>query len=185
MNTLENISVALGAVRDNWLRAILTLVIISFGIMALVGILTAIDTAIFSLNDNLSYLGANTFDIDPAGRGVNGNRDGRRQKQGDPFSYQQAIEFKERYEFPSRVSTSLFCTGIAQIKYQNEESNPNVVVFGIDENYLEARAFNLKHGRNFTSREARNGGMVTILGADMVGALFGGNSERAMGKYVT
>ena len=185
MNTLENISLALGAVRDNWLRATLTLVIISFGIMALVGILTAIDTAIFSLNDNLSYLGANTFDIDPAGRGVSGNRRGRQQKQGDPFSYQQAIEFKERYEFPSRVSVSLFCTGIAQIKYQNEESNPNVVVFGIDENYLEARAFNLKHGRNFTNREARNGGMVTILGSDMVEMLFGGNSERAMGKYVT
>lgn len=185
MNTLENISIALGSVRDNWLRAILTLVIIAFGIMALVGILTAIDTAIYSLNDNLSYLGANTFDIDPAGRGVSGRRNGRQQKQGDPFSYQQATEFKDRYDFPSDVSLSLFCTGLATIKYENEESNPNVTIFGIDENYLEARAFNLKHGRNFTSREARNGGMVTILGSDMVEMLFAGNSDRAMGKYVT
>ena len=121
MNTLENISIAFGSVRDNWLRAILTLVIIAFGIMALVGILTAIDTAIFSLNDNLSYLGANTFDIDPAGRGVSGRRGGRQQKQGDPFSYQQATEFKERYDFPSDVSLSLYCTGLATIKYDNEE----------------------------------------------------------------
>jgi putative ABC transport system permease protein len=185
MNTLENISIALGSVRDNWLRAILTLVIIAFGIMALVGILTAIDTAIYSLNDNLSYLGANTFDIDPAGRGVSGRRDGRQQKQGDPFSYQQATEFKERYDFPSDVSLSLFCSGLATIKYENEETNPNVTVFGIDENYLEARAFNLKHGRNFTSREARNGGMVTIIGSEMVDMLFAGNGDRAMGKYVT
>lgn len=185
MNTLENISIALGSVRDNWLRAILTLVIIAFGIMALVGILTAIDTAIYSLNDNLSYLGANAFDIDPAGRGVSGRRNGRQQKEGDPFSYLQATEFKDRYKFPARVSVSLFCTGLAQIKYENTESNPNVVIFGIDENYLEARAFNLRHGRNFTNREARNGGMVTILGSDMVEALFGGNGERAMGKYVT
>jgi putative ABC transport system permease protein len=185
MNTLENISIALGSVRDNWLRAILTLVIIAFGIMALVGILTAIDTAIYSLNDNLSYLGANTFDIDPAGRGVSGRRNGRQEKQGDPFSYQQATDFKERYDFPSDVSLSLYCTGIATIKYENEETNPNVTIFGSDENYLEARAFNLRHGRNFTSREALNGGLVAIIGSDMVEMLFAGNSDRALGKYVT
>ncbi|MBL7794260.1 MAG: ABC transporter permease, partial [Saprospiraceae bacterium] len=55
MNLLENIRLAFRSVRSNWLRAILTLLIIAFGIMALVGILTAIDSAIYSLNDNLSY----------------------------------------------------------------------------------------------------------------------------------
>ncbi len=184
MNFLENIKVALGSVRDNWLRAILTLVIIAFGIMALVGILTAIDTAIYSLNDNLSYLGANTFDIDPAGQGVRG-RNGRNRKRAEPFSYAQAVDFKERYRFPARVSNSLFCSGIATIKYGEEETNPNVVVFGIDENYLEARAYEIEIGRNFTKREAVNGGMVTILGGEMVEELFNGNAERAMDKWVT
>ncbi len=185
MNFIENIRLAFGSVRDNWLRAILTLIIIAFGIMSLVGILTAIDTAIFSLNDNLSYLGANSFDIDPSGRGASGHRNGRQQKEGPPFTYQQAATFKENYAFPARVSNSLFCSGIATIKYENEETNPYTVVFGIDENYIEARAFNLKIGRNFTSREAKIGGMVTILGADMVEILFAGNAERAMGKHVT
>lgn len=185
MSLFENIRLALGSVRDNWLRAILTLVIIAFGIMSLVGILTAIDTAIYSLNDKLSYLGANSFDIDPKGQGVSGNRDGRREKRGDPFSYQQAIDFKETYAFPARVSVSLFCTGSATIKYENEETKPNTVIFGIDENYIEARAFNIEKGRNFTAREAKNGGMVTILGADIVEMLFAGNTDRAIGKYVT
>ncbi|MEZ4984256.1 MAG: hypothetical protein R2795_04330 [Saprospiraceae bacterium] len=103
MNTRENINLAIGSVRDNWLRAILTLIIIAFGIMALVGILTAIDTAIYSLNDKFAYLGANTFDIDPAGDGVRGRTGGRQQKEGDPFSYEQATDFKDRYAFPSRV----------------------------------------------------------------------------------
>jgi putative ABC transport system permease protein len=185
MNTLENIAVAFASVRDNWLRAILTLVIIAFGIMSLVGILTAIDAAIYSLNDNLSYLGANTFDIDPAGRGINSRRDGRQRKQGDPFSYRQAMAFKETYRFPARISVSLFCSGISKIKFGKEESNPNVVIFGADDNYLEARAFDLKLGRNFTAREARDGAMVTILGGEMVDILFAGNAERAMDKYIT
>ena len=44
MNLLENIRLALRSIRANLLRAILTLMIIAFGIMALVGILTAIDS---------------------------------------------------------------------------------------------------------------------------------------------
>ncbi len=185
MKFIENIQLALGSVRDNWLRATLTLIIIAFGIMSLVGILTAIDTAIFSLNDNLSYLGSNSFDIDPAGRGVRGNRHGRQRKRADPFTYKQAIDFKEKYGFPAKVSNSLFCTGTATIKYENEETNPNVVVFGIDENYIEARAFNIELGRGFTPVEVKNGGMVTILGADMVELLFAGSIDRAIGKYIT
>jgi len=184
MNTWENINVAFGAVRDNWLRAILTLVIIAFGIMALVGILTAIDTAIYSLNDKFAYLGANTFDIDPAGRGMGGRNNGRQQKEGPPFTYQQAIEFKDEYAFPGRVSVSLFCNGISTIKYGMEETNPNVVIYGMDENYLEARAFNLKTGRNFTALEARNGGQVAIIGSDIVEVLFNGNPDYAMGKGI-
>ena len=56
MNVTENISIALRAVRSNMLRSVLTLLIIAFGIMALVGILTAIDNAIFSLSDDPYYL---------------------------------------------------------------------------------------------------------------------------------
>ena len=65
MNLLENIRLALRSIRANLLRAILTLMIIAFCIMALVGILTAIDSTIYSLNDSFSDLGANVFEIDP------------------------------------------------------------------------------------------------------------------------
>ena len=54
MNTLENLKMALRSVRSNVLRASLTLMIIAFGIMALVGILTAIDSILYSMSDNFS-----------------------------------------------------------------------------------------------------------------------------------
>ncbi|MEL7376839.1 MAG: ABC transporter permease, partial [Bacteroidota bacterium] len=96
MNLRENIRVAFSSLRANWLRAVLTIVIISFGIMALVGILTGIDTAIYSLSDNLNGLGANTFSVEQTNIGVRGSREGRRvrRQRSDPFSYRQAIEFK-------------------------------------------------------------------------------------------
>lgn len=184
MTILDNTKLALESVRSNWLRAILTLVIIAFGIMALVGILTAIDTAIYSLNDNLSYLGANTFDIDPARQGVSGRGGGRNQQRAEPFSYRQAMGFKENYSFPARVSVALFSSGTATVAYNGKETNPNTTIFSIDENYLEARAFNILKGRNFTAREARDGGMVCILGADIVDDLFAGNADRAIDKFI-
>lgn len=185
MNLEENIKLALRSIRANLLRAILTLIIIAIGISALVGILTAMDNAIYALGSNLSSLGANTFDIDPKGDGVHGNRRGRRAKRGDPFIYSQAIDFKERFKYPARTSVSMWCTGNAEIKYDNKKTNPNFYIFGVDENYIEAKGFEFNAGRNFTAKEALNGGYKTIIGADVVDDLFGGSTEKAIDKIIS
>ncbi|NRB48611.1 MAG: ABC transporter permease [Saprospiraceae bacterium] len=185
MNLRENINYAILTVRSNWLRAILTLMIIAFGIMALVGILTAIDSAIYSLSDNLSSLGANTFDVDRKGTGVSGNQRGRRQKQGNVFTYRQSLEFKERYRFPAQTSVSFNCTGNATVKYRNEKTNPNTLVFGIDENYLEAKGYEIKYGRNFSPLEAVNGGYRAIIASNIVEDLFEGKDEKAMDQVIS
>ena len=120
----------------------------------------------------------------PRGDGVQGNRGGRREKRGDPFIYRQAIDFKERYKYPARTSVSMYCTGNAEIKYGNKKTNPNFLIFGVDENYIDAKGFEFKVGRNFTSKEALNGGYKTIIGADVVDDLFGGSAEKAMDKVI-
>jgi putative ABC transport system permease protein len=185
MNLQENINIALRSVRANLLRAILTLLIIAFGITALVGILTAIDIMIFSLSDNLSDLGANSFSIQPSGESLRGNRRGRREKRAEEISFDQAWEFKERYRFPAKVSVSLLCTTNAEIKHKKEKTNPNVFLYGIDENYLDAKGFEITHGRNFTSREALTGGNVAIIGMDIVEDLFSGRPEMSIDKAIS
>ena len=153
--------------------------------MALVGILTAIDSAIYSLSSNLSYLGANTFDVDPKGDGVQGNRRGRRSKRGESFTYDQSMEFKERFDFPVQTSISMRCTGNATIKYKDDKTNPNIYIFGIDENYLSAKGFELEYGRNFSATEALNGGYRTIIGQDIVDDLFNGEGEKAINEVIS
>ena len=61
---IENVRIALKSIRTNLLRTILTIFIIAFGIMALVGILTAIDSIKSSLTESFSLMGANTFTIE-------------------------------------------------------------------------------------------------------------------------
>lgn len=182
MNLLENINLALRSIRSNMLRAFLTLMIIAFGIMALVGILTAIDSAIYSLSNNLSSLGANTFDINPLEE--RGRRRGRQPKQGDPIAFQEAIAFKERYNFAAKTSVSLPGGGGASIKYKDEKTNPNVSIFGVDENYLDGKGFEIQLGRNFTAKEALNGGYFTIIGADIVKTLFNDRPEKALNQII-
>ena len=54
---LENINISLVSIRSHLLRTILTILIISFGIMALVGILTATDSIKYYLTQNFSKIG--------------------------------------------------------------------------------------------------------------------------------
>jgi len=181
----ENVKLALSSVRSNLLRAILTVFIIAFGIMALVGILTAIDTAIFSLNDSLSSMGANAFSIEPKGGGARGNRRGRRTKVGDPISYRQATTFKQRFDFPGRVTISFRGTGLATVRYKDEETNPNISLTGIDENFLFVKGYDLEIGRNFSPAEVEAGSNRVIVGQDIVKTLFDGKPERAIDKTIS
>ncbi|MBK7409614.1 MAG: ABC transporter permease [Saprospirales bacterium] len=184
MNLLENIRMALRSIRSNMMRSILTLLIIAFGIMALVGILTAIDSAVFALNDSISSLGANSFSISPSGENVQGHQGGRQEKRGDPISYQEALDFKQSFSFPAQVSVSLSCTNMAALKYGEEKTNPNVQIFGVDENYLDVKGRELEIGRNFTALEAINGGNRVIIGKDIVDLLFEGKTQKALNQVI-
>jgi len=183
MNFWENINIALRSIRSNLLRGILTMVIIAFGITALVGIFTAIDVTIYSLNDSFSGIGANSFTIQPK-EGLGGSQKGRRSRRGEPITFKQAMEFKDRFEFNGKIATSFNCTQRAAIKYGEEETSPTVRVMGIDENYLAVKAYEIEEGRPFTKREAMNGSNRAILGYDLVKKLFDDKAERAINKSI-
>lgn len=186
MGLLENFKVAFGSVWANWLRAILTMIIIAFGIMALVGILTAIDAAIYSMSSNLSSVGANTFSVERVRLEVQGSNGRRgRGKRSAPFSYDQAIQFMDNYKFPADVSVSFFDNGAAIASYESKETNPNTIVMGATSNYLKAKGYELATGRNFTPREALEGGSIAVIGSDLVDELFDGKTESAIGKTVS
>ena len=186
MNFYQSILQAINSIRSNWLRATLTLLIIAFGIMALVGILTSIDSAIYALNKNFSSLGANSFTIRPKGReGVHGNRRGIRNKPGDPISFKQAMKFEEMFDFPSNIAVSMTCTNMAELSYKKEKTNPNVTVLGIDDDYIDMNGYDFSYGRNFTSKETDYGSPLAIVGTDIVKNLFDKKPETAIDKVFT
>jgi len=153
--------------------------------MALVGILTAIDSILFSMSNNFSGLGANAYSITPASSVIRSNRDGRNAKRGEPITYDQAQRFKESFDFPAKVSVSFTGTSNAVVKYEGEQSNPNVRLKGVDENHLEVAGLDLEKGRNFTKSEVTEGSPKAIVGKDIVTLLFNANSTQALEKTIT
>lgn len=166
-------------------RAILTLLIIAFGIMALVGILTAIDAILFTMNDSFNRIGANSFGITPLGRSISSSNDGRQRKRGEPITFDQAMEFKDRYNFAAEVSISARATNNAVVKFANEKTNPTVVVQGIDEYYLDINGYDLETGRTFTSTELKSGTKKAIIGQEIVKTLFDEKPTKAISKIIS
>ena len=85
MKIRDTLSVAFRTVRSNKLRTGITVAIIAFGIMALVGINTAIDAMKQKFTESFSSMGANGFTIrfKELRMGFNGgNRDVKKEKKG-------------------------------------------------------------------------------------------------------
>jgi len=168
----ENIRIALQTVRTNRLRTILTISIIAFGIMALVGILTAIDSIKASLTNQFMMMGANTFTIESRSMNIQIGDKRYRRKNHSYISYRQAEEFKNKFNFPAEVSVWTWASGIAVVKYQDEKTNPNIPVLGADENYMGTSGLELSRGRNFSANDILNNRQFAIIGSELVNSLF-------------
>ncbi|GEO04973.1 ABC transporter permease [Adhaeribacter aerolatus] len=172
MHLLENIKEGLRAIQSNLLRTVLTALIVSIGIMSLVGILTAVESIKNSINETFSSFGANSFDIESKGYTNRFRQGGRAEKAYPPISYLQARKYKESVSQNMRVSLSAHIAGAVVVKYNNIKTNPNITVTAGDENYLLNESFNLASGRPFSNQELENGANVVIMGGEVAKNLF-------------
>ena len=180
----DNLRVSFGAIRSNTLRTILTILIIAVGIMALVGILTAIDSIKRSINEEFTMMGANTFSIQSRGMNIQIGGQRHRTRNHAHISYQQARDFVDRFEFPAIVSLSVWATGGATIRHLSNETNPNISVRGVSSEYIETAGLSIAQGRNFSSHEEESGWAVAIIGKEVASQLFE-NHEDPLGKLIS
>ena len=182
MDIIENIRLALKAIRGNLLRTILTVTIIAFGLMALLGILTSIEGLKSSINKNFATLGANSFSIRNEGQ-IDGGEDDR--EPNPAISRREAEAFKSRFEYPSIVSISYVpFSGWAKLKAGDKETNPNVTVMAVDDTYLTVGGYEMESGRWFTGGEVASASRNVVLGSDVWKKLFGENVD-PLGKGIS
>ncbi|MDH4090958.1 MAG: ABC transporter permease [Cyclobacteriaceae bacterium] len=183
MNLLENIKEGLRSIQANLLRSILTALIVAIGITSLVGILTAIDGIESSVNESLSSLGVNTFDIrSTSNRGS--NRQGIAEKTFSQLKMNEAFRFIDQYKVTSTISLSARITQIAEVKYLSNKTNPNVFVLGVNDEYMTIKGLEIEKGRNFSSLEIQYGSQVAVIGYKIYSTLYK-NNEDPIGTEIT
>ncbi len=168
----ENFKISLDSIRSNLLRSILTILIIAIGIMALVGILTAIDAIKNSISTEFLRMGANTFSIESREMNFHFGRNRQRAKNYSYISYRQAQRFKDEFVFPGITSLAVWGTGNTTVKYESKKTDPNVAVKGVDENFLLTGGYEIEKGRSFTEQEVINSRSLAIIGSEIESKLF-------------
>lgn len=199
MHIKDSIILAFKTIVSNRLRTGITVAIIAFGIMALVGIITAIQAMNASLKDSFATMGANSFSIryresriqigDDRGEVTKTSSSDRNKKikksnAGKEITYEQAKAFKERYHYPATVSIGIGGSGGQTVFFENKKTNPNVRISGGDENYFSLNGYEVEYGRNFNQLDIRSARNVCVLGYDVAKKLFGDKTERALDKIV-
>lgn len=198
MTTLDSLSLAWRTVRSNKLRTAITVAIIAFGIMALIGIITAIEAMNQSLTESFSSMGANAFSIrykeSRARFGGNGNDDVKKSKRGlkekksnlgKPIRREEAEFFKANFNFPgSTVAIYRRGPGAQEIHYLEKKTNPQITLWGGDENYLAVNGYSIEVGRNLNSLDVESGRSVCLMGSNVAIKLFGDKPEKCIDKII-
>lgn len=187
MQTADILSLAFRTIRANRLRTGLTVSIIAFGIMALIGIITAIQAMNQKFSESFSSMGANAFSIRfkernirfggrPQAGEVQLTRKGARKQKVSNLdkiiTREQAEAFIERFDFPAVKSLSVFGNRSNLVSRGTSKTSPNVTMFGGDVHYLELNNYALMAGRNLGRDDIRSGQNVCILGYDVADKLF-------------
>lgn len=199
MTTLDSLSLAWRTVRSNKLRTGITVAIIAFGIMALIGIITAIEAMNQSLKESFSSMGANAFNIrfkDTRAHFGGGNNNGevtktkrglkeKKSNLGKPIRREEATFFKANFTFPgAQVSIYRRGPGGQELHFAEKKTTPQITVWGGDENYLAVNGYSINLGRNLNSLDVESGRSVCLLGSNVAIKLFGDKPEKCLDKII-
>lgn len=163
----ENFRIAMGSIRTQLLRTILTVLIIAIGITALVGILTVVAALENKLSTNFASMGSNTFNINQY-ENTTRRRGGKEIVKINPIiSYPEAKAFKEKYKYPlTQTSLSFIATSNAEVKFEAQKTDPEITIVGVDDYFLKNSGLETALGRNFTGFDIENNTYTCIVGSD-------------------
>jgi len=176
---IESLRFATSALRANVLRTILSLLGVTIGIFAVIGVFTMVDSLEKSIKESFSFLGANIIRVDRFPFVFN-----------DPdfpwweFFRRPAPDYNEYLFLENNLrNASAVCIFAEAGTLLKQGSNSiQSQITGASLSYANVYDLPIERGRYFTPLEAESGRNVIILGAEVASTLF--PFEDPMGKEV-
>ena len=173
MKIAEIIKIALNSIKINKLRSSLTMLGIIVGIFSIISISTIIAMLQTSIEEGVSALGKNTFQLQKWPSVQTGSAEERALLRNRPdLSTEEYSKLAEKLDGKALyVAAEQWMWGRV-IKFGNKETNPNVNVCGCTTGAFANNNWVLEDGREFNDRELERGVRSIILGKDIVKILF-------------
>jgi putative ABC transport system permease protein len=168
---LENIRLALSAIRAHPLRSVLTVLGILVGVFSIVLVMTAIRVLQASLETQMSQLGTHTFQVQrfPAIQVEGGPEAWQRYARRRKFRMADARRLIERASLASAVSVVVMAD-TAEASSEFARTNPNIPLNGVSPSAFVTRNWIVAEGRALGDPDA--GRNVCVLGAGLAKKLF-------------
>ncbi|MBI1804773.1 MAG: ABC transporter permease [Ignavibacteriae bacterium] len=169
----ESLVMALVALRTNKLRSILTLLSMSVGVFSIIAVMTAMGVMVNSIENGLSQLGANTFQVQKNQEFESDNpRDRAKLRNRKNIQHSEGILVKERASLAKIVGLEAWEGGKIITTTDGKKTNPGVSLVGEDVEGFATNDWLIGDGRLFTQDELNSGRHVAIIGTVVVQKLF-------------
>jgi len=195
---IENVELALKALKSNKMRALLTMLGIIIGIMSIITIVIIGDAMTGYVTDSMSALGVNNITVRLQERGRNQNnpmmnpmfdqrsvrsRSGEAPSSADLLSNQMIDEMRERFE-ADLVGVSLSQQG-GSATVQDGDLSANVSVTGTNDDYFAANNITLLAGRLTAVDDLRENATTVVVSDRLAARMFPFvSNEEVIGRQV-
>ena len=179
MSFIEAFRSAMGALAANKMRTSLTLLGMIVGVFAVITSVTAVEVIKVYFEESLNMLGTSTFSIqrEPSIQ-FSDNRELRSRR---PITYEQVERLDDMVSLPLTISIEEDFD-VTAVRFESEQTEPNVFILGSDENYTQNYAFDMAEGRAFTREDVLYARPVAVLGASVAKELFA--NQQPVGKDI-
>jgi putative ABC transport system permease protein len=178
MDYKQVFSIALGAIRANRLRSILTTLGIVIGVLTVIVMQTFIQGLNRNVEKELAVIGTNTFYVQkyPA---VMFRTSKYRNRKNVTLAEAKAID--KRATLVSLVAPEEYKMGIT-VRHSQEKTNPTVFLIGGTQDWHTTNGFFVEEGRFLSQFDIEHNRAVSVLGMEIVEKLF--PFENAVGQQV-
>ncbi|MCK5148430.1 ABC transporter permease [bacterium] len=172
MFVLEAFKMAITAIKTNKLKSFLTMVGIIAGISSIIAVMTGISVVQRAIEQEISVLGTQTFQVQKFAAGGPISEDERRKiQQRRPTTVEHADAIRSRVKSVDLVGAELWSYNHTA-KFKDIETNANIVICGGTPEYTVNNTHYIDLGRNLSREDMNVGRNVVVLGYDVAEELF-------------
>jgi len=170
MKINQVLAISLQSLKSNRLRTALTILGVVVGIFSIIVIMTILTMLQSSIDEGLSALGKNTFQIQRDDNVIGGGPRMHTRHRKD-LTIEEANRLRESLTQAKYVGVEQWQFGKV-IKFGNKETNPNISVAGVNTDAMRTNDWNVEEGRDFREDDINYSTNTCLIFQPIVEKLF-------------